>query len=86
MSPSPAAGEPSRRPEVTVGRPGMKEFYCGAIIHDCETRIVAATEEELLQSIDTHARVDHGMTDIPESMLTEIRRGIHEVAPADAHD
>ncbi len=86
MSPSPATRSHSASAEITVRRPSMKQFYCGAIMHDCETRIVAPTEDDLLRSVDTHARVDHVMTDIPESMLDEVRQNIHDVGPADRHD
>jgi predicted small metal-binding protein len=86
MSPSPAARSHSASAEIIVRHPSMKQFYCGAIMHDCETRMIAPTEDDLLRSVDTHARVDHGMTDIPESMLDEVRQNIHDVEPADHHD
>jgi len=57
----------------------MKEFYCGAIIHGCETRIAASNEDDLIRSVDTHARVDHGMTEVPESLFEQVRRGIRDI-------
>ncbi|MCK9894684.1 DUF1059 domain-containing protein [Frankia sp. AgB32] len=51
----------------------MKEFYCGAIIHGCETRIAAPTEEELVRSVDTHARVDHGLPEVPDTLVEQVR-------------
>ncbi|WP_050997250.1 MULTISPECIES: DUF1059 domain-containing protein [Frankia] len=86
MSPSPAAGGHSLPAEITVRRPAMKEFYCGAIIHGCETRIVASAEDDLVRAVDTHARVDHGMTDVPEAMLDQVRRSVRDVEPADLRD
>ncbi|MCK9922825.1 DUF1059 domain-containing protein [Frankia sp. AgPm24] len=76
MAPSPALVGHSRPTEITLRRPAMKEFYCGAIIHGCETRITAANEADLLRSVDTHARVDHGMTDVPDALLDEVRGDI----------
>jgi predicted small metal-binding protein len=83
MGPSPAAVGHSRPTEITVRRPAMKEFYCGAIIHGCETRIAASNEEDLIRSIDTHARVDHGMIELPESLLEQVRR---DSGRGDLHD
>ncbi|MEX5635244.1 DUF1059 domain-containing protein [Parafrankia sp. FMc2] len=87
MGPRPAGDAAGRVREVTVVRPvAMKEFYCGAIIHGCETRLVAAGEEEILAAVDTHARVDHGMTDVPEDLVEQVRRGIRNVRPAAYND
>ncbi|CAO5164786.1 putative small metal-binding protein [Frankia sp. AiPs1] len=73
MAPSPARIGHSRPTEISLRRPAMKEFYCGAIIHGCETRIAASNEADLLRSVDTHARVDHGMVDVPDALLDEVR-------------
>ncbi|WP_308204682.1 DUF1059 domain-containing protein [Frankia sp. R82] len=82
MSPSPALVRHGRPPEIMLRRPAMKEFYCGAIIHGCETRITASSEVDLLRSVDTHARVDHGMTDVPDSLLDEVRGDVTGTARA----
>jgi predicted small metal-binding protein len=82
MSPRPVGRAGGGTPrEINVGRPSMKEFYCGAIIPDCDTRIIAATEDDLLASVDTHARVDHGMTEVPAALIDEVRARIQDVEP-----
>ncbi|SNQ45706.1 putative small metal-binding protein [Frankia canadensis] len=83
MAPSPASAGYSRPSEITIRRPAMKEFYCGAIIHGCETRIAASSEDDLLRSVDTHARVDHGMTEVPESLLEQVRREVRDIERGD---
>ncbi len=86
MSPSPAAGGHSPLSEITVQRAAMRKLDCGAIIHGCETRIIASSEEELLRAMDTHARVDHGLTGIPETLQSQIRRSVRGVEPSDLRD
>ncbi|CUU55729.1 Predicted small metal-binding protein [Parafrankia irregularis] len=82
IAPRPVGDPGARVREITLGRPPvMKEFYCGAIIHDCETRLVAPSEDEIIASVDTHARVDHGMTDVPLQLTELVRRGIRDVEP-----
>lgn len=83
MVPRPAGGPGAQAREITVARPAaMKEFYCGAIIHGCETRLVAASEEEILAAVDTHARVDHGFTEVPVALVDQVRNGIRDVGQA----
>jgi predicted small metal-binding protein len=80
MGPRPVGDPASRVREVAVGRPAaMKEFYCGAIIHGCETRLAAPSEEEILAAVDTHARVGHGMTEVPAELAEQVRQGIRDV-------
>ncbi|CAO5229409.1 DUF1059 domain-containing protein [Frankia sp. AgKG'84/4] len=83
MGPSPAVGGRLSPNEFTLRRPAMKEFYCGAIIHGCETRIAARTEEELMRSVDTHARVDHGLTEVPDAVVEQVRRDSRPPDPLD---
>ena len=83
MAPRPGGDPGGRRREVSISWPArMKEYYCGAIMPGCDMRIVAATEDELLRSMDTHARVDHGMTEIPPELIKQAREGIRDVEPA----
>jgi predicted small metal-binding protein len=71
---------PGVRPEVTIYRMEMKEFYCGAIIHGCETRLAARSEDELLAKAHAHAWNDHGIPEVSAPILDEIRLGARTVA------
>ncbi|OAA18755.1 putative small metal-binding protein [Frankia sp. EI5c] len=79
----PDSAAAARVHEIAVARPPvMKEFYCGAIIHDCETRLVAVSEEEMLAAAARHALVEHGITEVPAELVEQVRRGIRDVTPA----
>ncbi|MCK9927043.1 DUF1059 domain-containing protein [Frankia sp. Mgl5] len=87
MGPRPAGDPGARVREVSIARPpAMKEFYCGAIIPGCEARFVAGTEDELLGAVNTHARVDHSMADVPAELVDQVRQGIRNAEPASLND
>jgi predicted small metal-binding protein len=77
---SPGSSPPGVRPEVTLRRLEMKEFYCGAIIHGCETRLAARSEDELVANAHAHAWTDHGIPEVSPHILDQIRFGARTVA------
>jgi predicted small metal-binding protein len=54
----------------------MKTFACGQVVPGCSATFRATSEAELLGQVAEHARVDHGMTSIPSSVLTAVRQNI----------
>jgi len=70
------------RLEVTIHRRPMKEFYCGAIIHGCEARLAAPSDEELVDAASLHAWTDHGISEVSPHVANEIKTGARTVARA----
>lgn len=56
----------------------MKRFSCGDVVPNCKARFDAATEADLLAQIANHARNDHGMSSLPDSLVQEVKRHIIE--------
>jgi predicted small metal-binding protein len=54
----------------------MKQFSCGDVVAGCAARFVCSSEDELLAEVAAHARVDHGMTDIPDGLVGQVRSAI----------
>jgi predicted small metal-binding protein len=65
-----------------AGRPkhvGMKSFACGDVVPNCSARFRAETEDDLLRQVAQHAREDHGLTDLPEGLVSAVRARILDV-------
>jgi predicted small metal-binding protein len=58
----------------------MKASACGDVVRGCQAKWVCSTDEELLAEAARHARVDHGMTDIPPELVDQVRARIVPVA------
>lgn len=58
----------------------MKQFACGDVVPGCDARWVCSTEEELLQQVAEHAAADHGITEIPDELVVQVRSHIVAVA------
>jgi predicted small metal-binding protein len=54
----------------------MKEFSCGDVVPGCTMSFRAASEAELLEAVAAHARADHGLTSISDSLVTQVRAKI----------
>ena len=54
----------------------MKSFACGDVVPGCEATWTVETEDELLAEVARHAQVDHGMTDIPDELVEQVRARI----------
>ena len=57
----------------------MKQFCCGDVVPGCSARFQAPDESALFAKIAAHARADHGMTDLPESLVAQVRANIRNV-------
>lgn len=56
----------------------MKEFFCGAVVPDCDARFEADSEAAILAQVVRHAHDDHGMEHVPDSVLDAVRAQIHD--------
>lgn len=54
----------------------MKSFSCGEVVPGCDARFTAETEDDVLRQVGAHAARDHGMSDVPDSVLAAVRAGI----------
>jgi predicted small metal-binding protein len=57
----------------------MKQFACGDVVPSCGRTFTAPTEEDILAAVAGHARDDHGLSDIPASLVDQVRAAIHTV-------
>ena len=54
----------------------MKQFTCGDVVPGCEAAFSADSEDEILEAVANHASRDHGMEDVPESVVEAVRASI----------
>jgi predicted small metal-binding protein len=54
----------------------MKQFACGDIVPGCTAKYQLNTEEDILAAVAEHAREAHGLTEVPEAMIAEVRSRI----------
>ena len=54
----------------------MKTFTCGAVVAGCTASFTAETEEGILEQVAQHARDEHGMTDVREDVVRQVRANI----------
>jgi predicted small metal-binding protein len=57
----------------------MKELRCREVGFDCEGVIRADAEDELLRQAADHARAEHGVTELDEDTIRQIRSKIRTV-------
>jgi predicted small metal-binding protein len=50
----------------------MKSFRCGDVVAGC-TRSFIGTENDILGQVGEHARVDHGLTNVPDELVAQVR-------------
>jgi predicted small metal-binding protein len=58
----------------------MKAFACGAVVPGCTATFKANSEPEILALVAEHAKVDHGMAQVPDEVVAQVRENIREVA------
>jgi predicted small metal-binding protein len=54
----------------------MKTFTCGAVVAGCTASFAAETEEGILEQVAVHAREDHGMTEVPDEVISQVLSNI----------
>jgi predicted small metal-binding protein len=57
----------------------MKELRCREVGFDCEGVVRAETEEAVLRQAAEHAKTAHGMTQLDDATVRQIRSKIHSV-------
>jgi predicted small metal-binding protein len=57
----------------------MKEFACGDVVPGCGQVFRADDEAGIMGQVAAHARDDHGMADVPDDVVAQVRASIHEV-------
>ena len=58
----------------------MKAFACGDVVPGCDARWVCGTDDEILAEVASHARVTHGLTEVPAELVDAVRSRIVVVA------
>lgn len=53
----------------------MKKFRCGDVVPGC-THAFEGSLDEILIAVSTHARADHGLVEIPEELLVQVRGAV----------
>ncbi len=56
-----------------------KELACGAVVPGCDFVAHAATEEELMLKVATHARQAHGLTHLTDDLKAKIKDAVKDV-------
>lgn len=54
----------------------MKQFACGDVVPGCDARFVCSTDDEILTQVAQHAARAHGLTTVPESVVSAVRANI----------
>lgn len=57
-------------------KPKSKNIACGDVIPGCAFTATAATEDELIAQVATHAARDHGVTEITPELAAQVKAAI----------
>lgn len=57
----------------------MKQFRCGDVVPGCLGVFEAADEQGILTAVAAHARQDHGMSEVPDELVDQVRARIVDV-------
>jgi predicted small metal-binding protein len=58
----------------------MKQFACGSVVTGCQAIFRAPDDQGILAQVATHARQDHGMTEIHDQVVDAVRQNITTLA------
>lgn len=58
----------------------MKEFCCGDVVAGCTARFTGATNEEILMAVARHAKEDHGLSEVPAALVSQVVAAIRPLA------
>jgi predicted small metal-binding protein len=50
----------------------MKQFTCGSVVPGCTRSFTAEDQQGILSAIAQHAADDHGLTEIPSSLVDQV--------------
>lgn len=54
----------------------MKRFNCGDVVPGCDAAFLAHDEVEILEAVGQHASLDHGLTEVSEQLVSQVRAAI----------
>lgn len=54
----------------------QKHIACGHVVPGCDFTASAATEDELLQKVVTHAAAVHGITEVTPELAAQVKAAI----------
>jgi predicted small metal-binding protein len=54
----------------------VKTFACGAVVAGCTASFTAESEEGILEQVAQHARDEHGLSEVPDELVREVRANI----------
>ena len=54
----------------------MKTFACGSVVPGCTATFSAPTEDGILEQVARHARDDHGLTEVSDDLVAQVRANI----------
>lgn len=57
---------------------GMKAFACREVGMNCEWKTAGRDDEEIIERIRQHARVEHGLEQVPEDLIEKVRASLAE--------
>lgn len=56
----------------------MKRFSCGDVVPGCTRVFQGHTEQDILRQVAGHAREGHGMEQVPDALVEQVRAHIHD--------
>ncbi len=54
----------------------MSSSECGTVVPGCTATFEGDDEGKILEQVAEHAREDHGMTEVPQSVVEQVRKNI----------
>lgn len=54
----------------------MRQFACGTVVDGCNGVVTGETDDEVLAAAAQHASEAHGMSEVPDEVVEQIRAGI----------
>jgi predicted small metal-binding protein len=58
----------------------MKSFACGDVVPSCTATWLCSTDDELMAAVALHAHQVHGIADLPDAVVAQVRSRILVVA------
>jgi predicted small metal-binding protein len=56
----------------------MKKFACGDVVPGCDGVVTGETDDDVLAAAAAHAASAHGMSEVPDEVVSAIRAGIRD--------
>lgn len=57
----------------------MKQFSCGDVVPGCSRTFRGTSERAILSAVAAHAGADHGLMELPDSLVRQVRSAIVSV-------